>query len=86
MYLLIPLIILLASPVYAQVGYDLNEDQFYDPTSTYEPVQRSMQESSNRYFDELDRQRREQDERDRQFELDRQLRELRDRMDQLENQ
>ena len=37
--------------------YTLDEDQFYDQTSTYEPIQRQIQEDTNRYFEEFDRQR-----------------------------
>ena len=68
------------------VGYGLHEDQFYDPTSTYDPVQRQMQEDSNRYFDELERQARESEQRERQFEMEMRLQELQNRLDRLENQ
>ena len=58
-YLLLLLIIILTTPVYAQF-YTLDEDQFYDQTSTYDPVQRSIQRENDRYFDQNRRQAEEQ--------------------------
>ena len=77
------LVLLLTTPVFAQF-YTLDEDQFYDQTSTYEPVQRSIQDSTNDYFDQLDRQREEQERRDREFEMQMRMEDMENRLYQLE--